>query len=74
MAASTGKIAFSAWLKQEAAERLFACAGRDLETERTAAEGEGFSGSALEGGAGPLQGAEDLFHSRRGPDSPYRYF
>lgn len=43
------QLAFEGWLRQEAAERLFRCAGLDLETQRQAAQRPGFAAVPLGG-------------------------
>jgi Zn-dependent M28 family amino/carboxypeptidase len=45
--AGEARVSLEGWLKLEAAERLFACAGRDLEKERQAAGVQGFKAHAL---------------------------
>jgi Zn-dependent M28 family amino/carboxypeptidase len=44
-----GRVAFSSWLRLDAAERLFGCAGLELESERKAAQRQGFKARALPG-------------------------
>ena len=43
------RLAFGGWLRQDAAEQLFRCAGLDLERERRAAQAQGFRARPLAG-------------------------
>ena len=45
--ADDARVAFSGWLRQDAAEHLFQCAGLDLERERHSAQAHGFRAHPL---------------------------
>jgi len=47
--ADDARVAFSGWLRLDAAEHLFQCAGLDLERERHSAQAQGFRAHALAG-------------------------
>jgi len=47
--APDSRLAFAGWLRQDAAEHLFQCAGLDLERERRAAQARGFRARPLAG-------------------------